>query len=106
MKYQSEDYFSVIETKTGRKICDCGTEIDALMMVSYDPNNRTITRNQFLMGQVIDVEVPKALPTSNISGPVPQKIQQEYLESMYTDIPDNCFEPIVLPQSNLEPFIV
>ena len=59
MKYKSEDYFSVIETKTGRKIVDCGDEMDALMMVSFDPQNRTITRNQFLMGEVIDIEIPK-----------------------------------------------
>jgi hypothetical protein len=103
LKYQSEDYFSVIEIKTGRKICDCGDEIDALMMVSYDPANRTITRNQFLMGQVVDIEIPKALPTSNISGPVPQKVEQEYLESMHPDTFKN--ESIFLPQSELEPFI-
>ena len=66
MKYQTEDYFSVIETKTGRKICDCADELDALMMVSFDPHNRTITRNQFLMGQVVDIQIPKALPTTEI----------------------------------------
>jgi hypothetical protein len=66
-KYNSEDYFSVIETKTGRKIVDCGEEADALMMVSLDPQNRTITRNKFMMGPVVDVEMPKALPTTNIT---------------------------------------
>ena len=66
-KYNSEDYFSVIETKTGRKIVDCGEERDALEMVSFDPANRTYTRNKFLMGPVIDIEIPKALPTSNIT---------------------------------------
>lgn len=65
-KYNSEDYFSVIETKTGRKIADCGEEIDALMMVAFDPQNRTITRNKFMMGQVVDIEMPKALPTNEI----------------------------------------
>jgi hypothetical protein len=65
-KYNSEDYFSVIETKTGRKIVDCGEEIDALMMVAFDPQNRTITRNKFMMGQVVDIEIPKALPTNEI----------------------------------------
>ena len=65
-KYNSEDYFSVIETKTGRKICDCAEEADALMMVSFDPQNRTITRNKFMMGQVVDIEMPKALPTNEI----------------------------------------
>jgi hypothetical protein len=66
LKYKSEDYFSVVEIKTGRKICDCSDEFDALMMVSFDPTNRTITKNQFLMGQVIDIEIPKQLPTNEI----------------------------------------
>jgi len=65
-KYQSEDYFSVLDKRTGRKIGDCGDELDALMMVAMDPQNRTYTRNQFLMGQVVDVQMPKALPTSEI----------------------------------------
>ena len=65
-KYNSEDYFSVIETKTGRKILDCGEEQDALVMVSFDPANRSILRNKFLMGQVIDIEMPKSLPTNEI----------------------------------------
>ena len=65
-KYNSEDYFSVIETKTGRKILDCGEEQDALAMVAFDPANRSILRNKFLMGQVIDIEMPKSLPTTEI----------------------------------------
>jgi len=66
MKKYNEEYFSVIETKTGKKITDCGEEMDALMMVSFDPQNRTYTRNKFLMGPVVDVEIPKTLPTSNV----------------------------------------
>ena len=66
MKYNSEEYFSVIDKKTGRKLLDCGDEQDALMMVAMDPQNRTYTRNQFLMGQVVDLQIPKALPTSEI----------------------------------------
>jgi hypothetical protein len=66
MKKYNEEYFSVIETKTGRKIADCGEEEDALMLVSFDPKNRTITKNKFLMGPVVDIEIPKVLPTSNI----------------------------------------
>jgi hypothetical protein len=66
MKKYNEEYFSVIETKTGRKIADCGEEEDALMMVAFDPQNRSYTRNKFLMGPVVDVEIPKQLPTSNI----------------------------------------
>ena len=77
-KYNSEDYFSVIETKTGRKICDCAEEADALMMVSFDPHHRTITRNKFMMGQVVDIEMPKALPTNEIAiNTEPYKQHQE-----------------------------
>lgn len=92
MKYQSEDYFSVIETKTGRKICDCADEIDALMIVSFDPQNRTITRNQFLMGQVVDIEIPKALPTTNV---VPVKKQQPpKLKQHQNKLPESELEPV------------
>jgi hypothetical protein len=66
MKKYNEDYFSVIETKTGRKIVDCGDEVDALAMVAFDPQNRTITRNKILMSPVIDIEMPKALPTNEV----------------------------------------
>lgn len=66
MKKYNEEYFSVIDSKTGKKIADCGDEIDALTMVSFNPHNRTYIRNKFLMGQVVDVEIPKQLPTSNI----------------------------------------
>ena len=97
MKYTTEDYFSVIETKTGRKICDCGDEKDALMMVSYDPSNRTITRNQFLMGQVVDIEIPKQLPTNEIvvvekEPPQPQK----QLKTHQYKLPENDLQPLNL----------
>ncbi len=66
MKKYNDEYFSVLNKKTGKKILDCGDEQDALMMVSMDPENRTYTRNKFLMGPVVDVEIPKALPTNEI----------------------------------------
>ena len=65
-RYNSEDYFSVIDRRTGRKIVDCAEYSDAMMMFDIDPHNRQITRNKFLMGQVVDVVMPKALPTSEI----------------------------------------
>ena len=92
MKYNSEDYFSVINTKTGRKICDCADEIDALMMVSFDSQNRTITRNQFLMGQVVDIQMPKALPTTEV---VPVKKQQpKKLKQHQNKLPESELEPV------------
>ena len=66
MKRYNEEYFSVLNKKTGKKILDCGDEQDALAMVALDPENRTYTRNKFLMGPVVDVEIPKALPTNEI----------------------------------------
>ena len=65
-KYNTEEYFSVINKNTGKKIADCAEWSDAMMMFDMDPHNRQITKNKFLMGQVIDVEMPKALPTSEI----------------------------------------
>ena len=66
MKKYNEEYFSVLNKKTGKKLLDCGDEQDALAMVAFDPQNRTYTRNKFLMGPVVDVEIPKALPTNEI----------------------------------------
>lgn len=77
-KYTSEENFSVLNKKTGKKICDCADEYDALIMVSFDPQNRTYTRNQFLMGQAIDVKVQKALPTNEIV--IDTKHYQEHQE--------------------------
>ncbi len=66
MKKYNEEYFSVIDKRTGRKIVDCAEWSDAMMMLDIDPHNRQITRNKFLMGQVVDIETPKALPTNEI----------------------------------------
>lgn len=65
-KYNNEDYFSVIDKRTGRKICDCSEYSDAMMMVRFDLQNRVITTNKNLMGQVVDVDVQKQLPSNNI----------------------------------------
>lgn len=66
MKKYNEEYFSVINKNTGKKIVDCADKEDALMLVSFDPQNRTITTNKMLMGPVVDIEIPKALPTNEI----------------------------------------
>ena len=101
MKKYNEEYFSVIDKRTGRKIVDCGEEADALVMVSFDPHNRSYTRNKFLMGPVVDVEMPKALPTNeivvNMDGGVggswevyePEKLPQ-------IGLPEGLGEPVVV----------
>ena len=66
MKKYNEEYFSVINRNTGRKICDCAEYSDAMMMFDIDPHNRQIKRNKFIMGPVVDIEMPKSLPTNEI----------------------------------------
>ena len=102
-KYNTKDYFSVIETKTGRKILDCGEEQDAQAMVAFDPGNRSYMRNKFLMGQVIDIEMPKSLPTNEIAiNPKPhQEHQDEWMVEKINQLPQ-----IKLPDRQQEPFRV
>lgn len=66
MKKYNEEYFSILDKRTGKKLLDCGDEMDAIVMVAFDSQNRTYTRNKFLMSQVVDVVMPKELPTSEI----------------------------------------
>ncbi len=66
MKKYNEEYFSVINKNTGKKIVDCAEWSDAMMMFDIDSKNRQIIRNKFVMGQVVDIEMPKALPTNEI----------------------------------------
>ena len=102
-KYNTEDYFSVRERRTGRKICDCGDFEDARMMMNLDTPNREIVKNKTLMGAVIDVEMPKALPTNEIAiNPKPyQEHQDEWMVEKINQLPQ-----IKLPEGQQEPFIV
>ncbi len=103
MKKYNEEYFSVISKKTGKKLMDCGLEEDALEMVAMDPQNRTYTRNKFLMGPVVDIEIPKALPTNEIvinTEPYKQH-QEEWMVEKINQLPQ-----IKLPESQAKPVIV
>lgn len=103
MKKYNEEYFSVLDKKTGRKLLDCGDEQDALAMVAFDPQNRSYTRNKFLMGPVVDVEIPKSLPTNEIMiNTVGYKEHQE--EWMVERI--NQLPQIKLPEGQGKPVIV
>ena len=102
-RYNSEDYFSVINKNTGKKIADCAQQEDALLMVSFDPQNRVITTNKFLMGQVVDVVMPKQLPTSeivvNMDGGVGGSWRVETTTGNGPGLPQ-----IKLPEGQQEPF--
>ena len=101
MKKYNEEYFSVLDKKTGKKLLDCGAEEDAMVMVAMDPQNRTYTRNKFLMGQVVDVEMPKALPTNEIvdlggkwDDPIPEGIDPWNLRGRGNKLPEGQGQPV------------
>jgi hypothetical protein len=102
-KYNTEDYFSVRERRTGRKICDCGDFEDARMIMYMDAPNREIVKNKTLMSPVIDIEMPKALPTNEITiDPKPyQEHQDEWMVEKINPLPQ-----IKLPEGQQEPFVV
>ena len=105
-KYSTEEYFSVLDKKTGRKLLDCGEEVDALAMVAFDPQNRTYTRNKFLMGQVIDVHVPKALPTNEIVVNMGGGVGGSWRVEEATGNGPGELPQIKLPEGQQEPVIV
>jgi hypothetical protein len=104
MKKYNEEYFSVIDRRTGRKIVDCAEYSDAMMMFGIDTHNRQITKNKFLMGQVVDVVMPKALPTSEIV----QGAAGSSWESPITtgNGPNRSLPQIKLPEGQQEPVVV
>ena len=101
MKKYNEEYFSVRERRTGRKICDCGDFEDARMMMMQDSPNREIVKNKTLMGQVVDVVMPKALPTSEIA--INPKPYQDHRDAWMVE-KINQLPQIKLPDRQQEPF--
>jgi hypothetical protein len=102
-KYNSEDYFSVREKRTHKKICDCGNFEDARMMLHLDPQTREIIKNKTLMSPVIDIETPKALPTNEIAINTEsyKQHQEEWMVDKINQLPQ-----IKLPEGQGKPVIV
>ena len=106
MKKYNEEYFSVINKNTGKKIVDCAEYSDAMVMVSFDPQNRTITTNKMLMGPVVDIEMPKALPTSNIVVNMNGGVGGSWRVEEATGNGPDALPQIKLPEGQQEPVIV
>lgn len=106
MKKYNEEYFSVINKNTGKKIVDCADREDALLMVSFDPQNRTITTNKMLMGPVVDIEMPKALPTSDIVVNMNGGVGGSWRVEEPTGNEPDALPQIKLPEGQQEPVIV
>ncbi len=93
MKTMNE-YWIVKENKTGRVIAHCGDINDAIMMVSFDPTNRSYSRNRVLLDQIIDVSstTDKQLPGQQ--GLPAGKIEQ--LNSYKEKLPEGEGEPVLV----------
>ena len=89
------EYWTVIETRTGRVIAHCGEETDAQMMVGFDPDKRSYRKQKFIMDQVItvtstvDKQLPgqQGLPAAKEELP-PMQLQQQ------TWLPEGVGEPV------------
>jgi len=95
------EYWIVTEDNTGRAICQCGDINDAIMMVSFDEKNRSYKRHRFLMDQVVDVEVQKALPTTNI---MLSNFQENEFFTHHEKLETG--NKLKLPEGQQKPFIV
>jgi len=103
MKKYNEEYFTVREKRTHKKICDCGNFEDARMMLHLDAQTREIVKNKPLMSPVIDIEIPKALPTNEIAIDTEPytKHQEEWMVDRINQLPQ-----IKLPEGQQEPVII
>jgi hypothetical protein len=92
-----DEYWIVKETRTGKVICQCGDINDALMMVSFDPHNRTYSRSRFILDQVITVTstTDKQLP-----GQLGLSAAKEQLQ------PIELQQQVWLPEGKQKPVIV
>jgi hypothetical protein len=88
------EYWIVTENKTGRVIAHCGDINDAIMMVSFNPHNRSYSRHRFLMDQVIDITstTDKQLPgqLGLPAGQIP--VLNVYKEKL----PEGLQEPVIV----------
>jgi hypothetical protein len=107
MKKYNEEHFTVRERRTHKKICDCGSFEDARMMMHLDGPNREIVKNKPLMSPVVDIEMPKALPTNEIvdlggkwDDPIPEGIDPYNLRGRGNKLPQ-----IKLPEGQQQPVI-
>jgi hypothetical protein len=84
--------YSVTERRTGRKICECSDERDAIMMVNFDQDNRSYRLDKFILDKIIDVS-----STTNKQLPGQQGLpegQPFVLESEKIRLPEGGGKPI------------
>lgn len=92
--YKPQEYWSVYDNN-GKKIADCGWEVDAERLAKYRKGTYR-KNNTDLSGPVIDIEIPKALPTNevvfagNYEGPLysphPNLLKDKKLQLQQSDL--------------------
>lgn len=79
------DYWVVLQKTTGKVIVHCGEERDAIMMVSFDLQNRIYRKQKFIMDHVINVssskvkELPGQVGLPEAKTPLPPLQQETWL---------------------------
>jgi hypothetical protein len=91
------EYWIVTENKTGRIIAYCGDINDAIMMVAFDSENRSYSRQRFILDQVITV-------TSTTDKQLPGQIGLPAAKEQLPPI--ELQQQVWLPEDREEPVIV
>ena len=81
------EYWIVVENRTGRVIAHCGDINDAIMLVSFDSVNRSYSLQRFILDQVITV-------TSTTDKQLPGQIGLPAAQDLY--IQEGQGEPVVV----------
>lgn len=88
------EYWVVIDKSTGRVICHCAEEVDAIMMISFNSEKRIYRKQKFIMDQIIDIS-----STTNKQLPGQLGLPQGKIQALNTHTEK-------LPQSEGIPFSV
>lgn len=91
------EYWIITNKQTGRVICQCADINDAVMMVSFDSQNRTYSRKRFLLDQIIDVT---SITDKQLPGQIGLPAAQEELPFVELQqqvwLPENHQKPVVV----------
>lgn len=88
------EYWIVKNNRTGKVICHCSDINDAIMMVGFDPYNRTYSRHRFLIDQVIDIS---STCDKQLLGQIGLPFGKvESLNSYKEKLPDRMEQPFVI----------
>ncbi len=81
------EYWVVMNNKTGKVICHCSDVNDAIMMVSFEPDKRSYRRQRFVLDQVVDI-------TSTTDKQLPGQIGLPAAQDLY--LSEGQGEPIIV----------